>query len=302
MRNLIWRAEALLLRAALAGLGRLSPRRSARLVGVVLAAVGPLLPVSRVATANLRLARPMLDDAARRRIVRDVWRHLGQTMGELPHLHRLPIAVEGAGLLRDLAAEGGPAILFSGHVGNWEMLPVACARQGVLFAPAYRAIANPHVDRLVAALRARAIGRAVPMFPKGSAGARGALRHLAGGGFLGLLMDQKLNEGIEVPFFGHGAMTAPALASLALRFRCPVVPGHVERLGPGELRLVVEPPLPLPDTGDRQADIATLTRAVNARLERWIADRPADWLWLHRRWPKTLYRRGIDPGPDRPRR
>jgi KDO2-lipid IV(A) lauroyltransferase len=25
--------------------------------------------------------------------------------------------------------------------------------------------------------------------------------------------------------------------------------------------------------------------AVNHQLERWIAARPEQWLWLHRRWP-----------------
>jgi len=42
----------------------------------------------------------------------------------------------------------------------------------------------------------------------------------------------------------------------------------------------------LPQTEDSQADIFTLTKAVNATLERWIREKPEDWLWLHRRWPK----------------
>jgi KDO2-lipid IV(A) lauroyltransferase len=25
---------------------------------------------------------------------------------------------------------------------------------------------------------------------------------------------------------------------------------------------------------------------VNGVLERWICERPEQWLWLHRRWPK----------------
>lgn len=100
-------------------------------------------------------------------------------------------------------------------------------------------------------------------------------------------MDQKLNDGIAVPLFGRPAMTSPALAELALRFRCPVVPGHVERIGPARFRMIPEPPLMLPETGDREADIASLTRQVNECLERWIRARPESWLWLHRRWPDS---------------
>ncbi len=37
-------------------------------------------------------------------------------------------------------------------------------------------------------------------------------------------MDQKMNDGVEATLFGRPAMTAPAMAALALRFRCPVIP------------------------------------------------------------------------------
>jgi KDO2-lipid IV(A) lauroyltransferase len=51
---------------------------------------------------------------------------------------------------------------------------------------------------------------------------------------------------------------------------------------------VVEAPLALPDSGDRQADIAALTQQINDVLERWIRARPESWLWVHRRWPKDV--------------
>ena len=100
-------------------------------------------------------------------------------------------------------------------------------------------------------------------------------------------MDQKMNDGIEARFFGRPAMTAPALAALALRLRCPVIPGFVERLGPARFRVTCEPPLALPDTGNRTVDIASLTQTVNDTLERWIRAKPESWLWLHRRWPNA---------------
>lgn len=294
---LVWRLEAALARAVLALLRALGPVRASNLGGAVARAIGPLLPVSRVADRNLRLAMPALDAAARRRVVRGVWENLGRTVGELPHIPDLHRTASGPGweligeeTLLAQAARGGPAIFFSGHIGNWEVLPPVVAAYGMYMSSAYRAAANPLIDRIIGELRARAIGADIPMFPKGAAGARGALAHMARGGYLGLLMDQKLNDGIAVELFGRPAMTAPSLAALALRFRCPVIPGHVERVGPARFRLVCETPLPLPDSGDRQADVHDLTRAVNACLERWIRARPESWLWLHRRWPKDLYR------------
>lgn len=285
--------EAGVARLALALLRGLSPVAASNLGGAVARAIGPLLPVSRVADANLRLALPELDAAARRRVISGVWDNLGRTVGELPHVGALRRTESGPGweiageaIARRMATETGPVILMTGHVGNWEILPAVGAAFGLRMANVYRPAANPFVDRIIVGLRNAAAGYDMPQFPKGAQGARAALAFLRDGGVLGLLVDQKMNDGIAVPFFGHDAMTAPAAAAFALRFRCPMVPVHVERLGPARLRVVCEEPLPLPDSGDRHADIAALTGAMNACLERWIRARPESWLWLHRRWPK----------------
>ena len=289
------RVEGALARGALRLLRALGPVRASNLCGAVARAVGPLLPVSRVAHANLRAAMPELDAAARRRVVRGVWENLGRTVGELPHLAGLGPAAAGPGwelagaeALRPLLARDGPAILFSGHIGNWEALPVAAAAAGAPFHSMYRTIENREIDALLLDLRRRAMRYDVQMFPKGAAGAIQAMRHLRAGGRLGMLMDQKMNDGIPARFFGLPAMTAPALAVLALRLRCPVIPGWVERTGPARFRVTCEPPMTLPDSGDRDADIAALTQAMNDRLEAWIRAKPEGWLWLHRRWPKEV--------------
>jgi KDO2-lipid IV(A) lauroyltransferase len=102
---------------------------------------------------------------------------------------------------------------------------------------------------------------------------------------LGLLADQKMNDGISVPFFGRPAMTSSALAFLALRFYCDVFPLRVERLAGAHFRVTVFPPLLLPRSGDRHTDAAALMTRVNETLEAWVRNRPEQWLWLHRRWP-----------------
>ncbi|TDH61500.1 lauroyl acyltransferase [Dankookia rubra] len=287
MRRLQFAAETLAVRAVLALAHRLGPRRASDVGGALARGLGPLLPVSRVARANLALALPDRDAAARARILRDMWENLGRTVGELPHLPALDWEIVGAEHLAPIAAQGGPAIMVSGHIGNWEVLPPALERLGIRMGSVYRAADNPQVDALVNRLRARAVrGAPLPLFPKGAQGARAALKFLSQGGVLGLLADQKLNDGIAVPLLGVPAMTAAAPAQLALRFRCPVIPGRIQRLGPCRFRLVVDPPLALPLDTDRQAAIQVLTGAINDRLSAWIRERPEEWLWLHRRWPK----------------
>lgn len=294
--SLLHQAEALMARTALHLLRALGPAASSNLAGMLSRAIGPLLPVSRIADANLREALPELDAAARRRVVRGVWDNLGRTVGELPHLASLHETATGAGwelvgddTLRWLAAKGGAAIFFSGHIGNWEVLPLATARRGVPSAALYRPADNQEIDRLILELRRASPGANEKLFPKGAHGARQTLLHLRQGGYVGLLQDQKMNDGIEARFFGRPAMTASALAALALKFGCAVLPTYAQRIGPARFRVTYEPLLTLPASGDRAADIAALTQTVNDRLEDWIRAKPESWLWLHRRWPKELY-------------
>ena len=293
-----WRyaAETAVLRALVGLLRLLGPVGASNLMGGLCRAIGPYLPVSRVAEANLRAALPHLDAPARARVIRGMWDNLGRTAGEFPHLASLP-KDSGAGpgwemvndhLLRAQAARGGPAIFVSGHIGNWEMLPPAVAWYGMAFSSGYRRASNTTGDDVILDLRRRAMGQAVPMFPKGAKGARAAFAHMRRGGYLGMLIDQKMNDGIEARLFGLPAMTAPAAAALSVRFGCPVIPGRVQRVGPARFRLIVdEPLLPREGAGTQQA-VAEMTQAINDRLEQWITERPAEWLWVHRRFPKHV--------------
>ncbi len=302
----LMRLQAAMLRAVIRLLRAIGPVRASNLGGLLARGVGPWLPVSRIAHRNLELAMPELSAAERRRIVHGMWDNLGRTAGELPHLGSLREDTpsgpgwigEGLELVRSHARQGGSRIFVSGHIGNWEMLPAAAARCGITVAAFYRASTNPLVDDLVARLRQQALGADVPMFRKGARGARLALAHLRRGGSLALLVDQKMNDGIETRFFGRPTMTAPAAAALALRLGCPIILAHVQRIGPARLRVVVEPAFSIAPSGDTQQDVATITQAITDQIEAWIRQHPESWLWLHRRWPKELYRQAPAGAPD----
>ena len=106
------------------------------------------------------------------------------------------------------------------------------------------------------------------------------------GGEIGMLVDQKMTDGIAVPFFGRDAMTAPALAQFALKYDAPIVPIRAERLDGAHFRVTFYPALEVTKTGNRHDDIQAIMTDVNATMESWIRERPEQWLWLHRRWPK----------------
>ncbi|HEX7390768.1 MAG TPA: lauroyl acyltransferase [Acidiphilium sp.] len=291
--TILHRIELATVRGFLALFRALPPVTASNLGGALGRTIGPMIPTSKVADANLRRVMPELDAAARRKIIRDVWENLARTAAEFPHLADLRETASGPGYelvgtkhILELAARGGPAIGLTGHIGNWEIIPPVADRLGVPLAFFYRAADNKAVDDVILRLREKAMGRKVTMFAKGAAGARASYIHLLQGGFLGMLVDQKLNDGIAVPFFGLPAMTAPTPAVFARRFHCPILALHVERLGPARLRIVFEPPYFVEPTADKEKDIETATAWMNLTIERWIRARPGEWLWLHRRWPK----------------
>jgi KDO2-lipid IV(A) lauroyltransferase len=255
--------------------------------GAIGRALGPILGQSRIARRNLARAMPQNDAAANREIIRGMWDNLGRVVAEYPHLPRICDRLRGgrvevAGLehIDALLKDSRPAILFGGHIANWEVLAYIARHTGLDLAFIYRTPNNLFVDRMLRRLR-----DAPNQFRKGAEGARQLYAHLRRGGHAAMLIDQKMNDGIPVPFFGRDAMTAPAIAQLALRLECTLLPARTERLGGARFRITVYPPIAIARSGDRAADERLLMARINALVEGWIAERPAQWLWLHRRWP-----------------
>ena len=274
--------------AFLAAVFGLLPLDCASALGGALARrIGPFLGISKRARLNLRRAFPELSETEIAGVVAGMWDNLGRVAAEYPHLQKIRVfepggRVETRGLDHvDRAVRAGRRmIIFSGHIANWEIAALAAVQYGISVAQIYRAANNRLVDRMITRFR----GDAGELIPKGSVAARRAIATLRRGAHLTMLVDQKMNDGIPVRFFGRPAMTAPALAALALRFDCDVLPVRVERLGGAHFRLTVSPPLPLPRSGNSHADAAALMAQVNAILETWIRDRPEQWFWVHRRW------------------
>jgi len=250
--------------------------------------IGPRLGITKRARLNIARALPELSQAEVSPLIAGMWDNLGRVVAEYPHLRRIRVfepggRVETRGFehMDRAVATGRRMIIFSGHIANWEIGMLAAVQYGISVAQIYRAPNNPFIGRMITRFR----GTGGELIPKGTVAARRAIAVLRRGSHLTMLADQKMNDGIPVLFFGRPAMTSSALAALALRFDCDVLPARVERLARARFRLTVFPPLPLPRSGDHHADVAALMTQVNRILEQWIRDRPGEWFWLHRRWP-----------------
>lgn len=251
--------------------------------GLMGRSIGPFLAAHRTAQKNLAMAFPDRGRAERRRILLHMWDNLGRAAAELPHL-------PGQALLRRITVEGEdhiprdrPCIFFSGHLGNWELTYPIARAHGVPVTLIYREANNPHVEKMIRDLRAT---RSHDLLPKGPRGAIRLVRALKRGESLAMLIDQKMNDGIPVPFFGRPAMTAPALAEFSLRYDLPLIPARVVRKGGAHFTAQVFPALQVERTGDHDTDVRAIMTAVNALIESWVREYPGQWFWVHKRWPK----------------
>ncbi len=291
-RRLAWRLEAIGFEALSLAL-RAFPIDWVSATGAGLfRLLGPLTPSHRVAAANIDLAFPELDAAARRDLLAAQWGSLGRTFFEFPMNDRLTpasgrIEIVGGERLAQIAATRRPVVFVSGHLSNWEVMVAAIVHAGIDCQVTYRAANNPYVDDSFKKSRAR---YGVKLFaPKGSEGARELLESLKQGESVALMNDQKFNGGVRAPFFGRPADTAPGPSRLALRFGTVLQPMSVQRLKGARFRVVVHPEIPVTSTGDRTRDIETGVRAVNAFVESRVRERPHEWFWVHRRWPREVY-------------
>lgn len=254
--------------------------------------LGPHFGVRKHALANLQRAIPELSPEQQQAVLNGMWDNLGRVMAEYAHLEKIGaeiaantgrVEIIGLEHIDAIRETGKPTILFSAHYGNWELLGLAATCHGLPLVQVYRAANNPLTEELLQKLRKAVGGRLVP---KGMQAARELLKALKQNESLAMLIDQKLSTGIAVPFFGHVAMTAPAIAELALRADCPVVPAYVERLAGARFRVIVEPPLRLENTGDRERDVYNALLLLNGKIESWIRARPDLWFWVHKRWKR----------------
>ncbi|MEM9431111.1 MAG: lysophospholipid acyltransferase family protein [Pseudomonadota bacterium] len=261
----------------------LPPRRRGQVGAWILRRILRNVPsLRRRVVDNLSHVFPDISAARRAEILDGMAASLGRTLVELLHADQFlrrsdGVTWSGNGFEVILAAReaGRPVVGVGGHFGQWEAARAFLKRQGLEAGAIYRPLKNRFSD---AFLTPRYSTFGMPLFPKSRAGTRNAVRYLSRGGFLAILADQKIDEGILVDFLGQPAATAPLAAELALKFKAPLVPVYVTR-GSDLESFHIEFHDPIPHSGARE-----MTAAINESLARHVRSHPEQYYWLHRRW------------------
>jgi KDO2-lipid IV(A) lauroyltransferase len=267
------------------------PRVSARRISTI---IGRIWFVAdrrhrEVALQNLTLAFGATKSPAQiRHLGRAAFSHMVCILFEIGWLARISkrdfskyFYIHGLHHLQAAYKKGQGVLILTGHVGNWEMMPLAAAMLGYPISAVYRPLDFKPLDRFFIDFRGR---YGAKLHAKKNA-MRPILKGLKNKELIGILLDQNThrNAGVFVDFFGRPACTNEGLALLALRTETPVVPLFCMREG-DRFRVEFGQMLPLVRTGDKEKDITINTRQYNRALEEIIRRYPEQWFWVHQRW------------------
>ena len=255
--------------------------------------IGPLTKFNKVAVKNIKYVWPNLSNHKTKLIINGMWNNIGRNFGEFVHLKTYnPLSskntkIIGLKKLHKINSNKKGIIFFSAHYGNWELGPIIIKKLGFEPLCIYRKSNNKFIEILIQKIRATNANYA----PKGDIGAKKSYLWLRKGKNLALLMDQKLNEGPYIPFLGKPAPTANFIAELCLRMNLDIIPVKLERTDNYNHIITFSDKLKMPSKKLSHSEkVKYILENINTVISKWIAERPEQWLWIHRRWPKKMYK------------
>ncbi len=217
------------------------------------------------------------------------WDNFGKYIGEFPFIHEFSKAemnqrckLTGLKNVADYVKEQKPFLMFLSHSANWDFVIRSITDIYPKFAIIYRKLNNPYVDKTL--FSSRNDNKDILMIPKGASGAKDLVKAIKNGYSICMLVDQKMNDGIEVPFFNHPAMTAHAIAKLSLQYKYPIIPCQLIRLENSHFEAIIHPKLECNITENKAQDVYNIMLKINQNIERWIIENPPQWFWFHNRW------------------
>jgi len=294
------RAKYFLIRAFVKALGKCAavvPERVtyAMCTGLALVAHSCVPRLRRLAREHLEIAFGAekspheIDDILRRTYI-----NYGKNLAEflmIPHksadwvLARVKFNDPGGRLDAELK-KGRGVVALGAHAGNIELV---CAWIGIKKLPMVTVVRAQREALLTKFILETRLKWDTKMIFRARGVRRECIRQLAQNRIIGLVGDQNAaSHGVFVDFFGKKAATATGAADIAAQAGLPVIPAFMSSRNPDNTITVhVLEPIPMRDTGDREADTVYNVQQYTAAIERFVREYPAEYLWWHRRWKTT---------------
>ncbi len=210
----------------------------------------------------------------------DFFHAVGQSPARLAQLMPVPQAVLDQ--IQTARAEGHGVLLLGMHLSNFDLAILSFGAHGLPVQAL--SLADPQAGfHILNKLRAEAGFEITPISPDSL---RQAIRRLKSGGIVMTGIDRPdPQDRALVPLFGREAYLPLGPARLALLTRAKVFLGACHYSPTSGYAIIVEGPLEMSNSGNRQADIYSNTCRFAAFMESQICAYPEQWMMFHPFWP-----------------
>ena len=223
------------------------------------------------------------------------WRNYGRYAADFINFSNIPAhdmeyrasdVTEGATSWRvhlEQARQPERGVIFvSAHFGNWDMAAAILARH-IPVSVVVETFSDGRLDTLIQNQRKE---KGITLLPM-ERSPRSILRVLQQNQVVGLLVDRPVTpkQGTPIRFFGRTTYVPSGTAALALKSGAAILPGFVWYGPRNKLLLRAFPPIFPQLSGNRTADIATLTQRIYDSFEGMIRAWPTQWYMFRQFWP-----------------
>tara|TARA_B110000971_G_C19710022_1_gene363826 strand:- start:236 stop:643 length:408 start_codon:yes stop_codon:yes gene_type:complete len=119
---------------------------------------------------------------------------------------------------------------------------------------------------------------------KGLIGVKDSIQYIKNNFSVALMIDQRVSEGKNLPFFEHMALTTTMPAQMALKFDLDIVPIYISRNLTNNFEMEIYEPIKILKNEDVEANKLNISIQLNKILEKMISRDPGQWIWTHNRW------------------
>jgi len=265
-------------------------RNASNLGGLLGTLLGPLFRSKHIIKKNIMTGLGVISKEKESEIINSMWSNIGRTFAEYIFLKDFKfnktnfehIKINGIDYLENIKKNQESAIFYSGHFANFELMAMELEKLGVKCAAIYRPLNNFFLNPLMEYLRIKYI--CPNQIPKGRMGMREIINKVKNGYSIALMVDQRVSEGIKIPFFNKPAYTTTIPAQLALKYNCKLVPISLKRKEGANFEMTIHQPYKINKTGNDNEDTINIMLKVNQIIEKMILNNPTQWIWSHNRW------------------
>jgi KDO2-lipid IV(A) lauroyltransferase len=249
--------------------------------------IGSLIKSEKIINANLEKFLGSQNIDLKKNIKLQMWGNYGKTFVEYLFLHKFRnmnshIQIKGEEIIDKIKKNNKPVIFVSGHFANFELMSMELTKRDVKLATIYRPLNNFFLNPFMEYLRKKYICQ--NQIKKGLIGVKDSIQYIKNNFSVALMIDQRVSEGKNLPFFEHMALTTTMPAQMALKFDLDIVPIYISRNLTNNFEMEIYEPIKILKNEDVEANKLNISIQLNKILEKMISRDPGQWIWTHNRW------------------